>query len=158
MIRAFDAMGGVRAGKESPTGDEVLDEGGMTVSYEVPGYASIHYHPKVALSNLNKLRVFEKGLSVLALRLADMSDIKFIAATSWVVSTKEDFFTSRGFEILAKPYEADIQQLIEEYKKRRDETQPGMVWDQHKAIEPKVARREIAAFLNDPVPKRKRSA
>ncbi|MEN9560934.1 MAG: hypothetical protein RIQ56_207 [Candidatus Parcubacteria bacterium] len=131
--------------KSSPEqkSDEELVKG-MTVSYEVNGYASIHYHPDPALGRKAKLAVFEDGLDELARRMKGRTDIRYVAATSWVVAANEPFFTRRKFVITTQEQNPEVEKLVREYKRRRDETDM-TVPEEHKKTEPKVA---LLSFAN----------
>jgi hypothetical protein len=130
----------LRGSSDKPT-DERLNPG-MTVSYEVAGYASIHYHPKDNLRDKEKLALFEEGLTELARRLQGRTDIQYVAATSWIVAVNSKFFTRRRLFKLASPEgNPDIQALVGDYKWRRDHTK--IVPRKYRNTEPQVALLEI---------------
>ena len=119
---------------------------GMTVSFEVAGYASIHYHPKADLPGKEKLRLFESGLTELAKLLEGRTDIHHVAATSWIVSDNPDFFTrKRKFFLVEESASPDVAKLVAEYWRRSRETE--MVPLEHQSKNPKVALLRIEDLM-----------
>ena len=130
---------------QRPADDIPLNDA-MAVSFEVLGYASIHFHPKTDIPDRQKLILFERGLDKLADVLKDRADVHHVAATSWIVANNPDFFTrKRKFVIAVDAENSDVKALVAEYVRRRQET--GMVPEEQAHIEPKVALLEMKDLL-----------
>lgn len=104
---------------------EIPGVDGMTISFEIPGYALLHYTPSViegetmSTSITRRAKIWNDGLLGAAILLASRKDVQRVGVVSWIVKKNPKILARESFVPIAS--QDEFYKLGKKYIERIDD-------------------------------------